>query len=58
MSYRFHSKEKDMSDKITLVIRFRMNKSAKQEFTARLQEVFTHIVKEDKKSLARYEHGA
>jgi quinol monooxygenase YgiN len=36
-----------MSDKITLVVRFRMNGSAKQEFTAKLQEVFTHIVKEE-----------
>jgi quinol monooxygenase YgiN len=36
-----------MSDKITLVVRFRMNESAKQEFTAKLQEVFTHIVKEE-----------
>jgi quinol monooxygenase YgiN len=36
-----------MSDKITLVVRFRMNKSAKQEFIAKLQEVFTHIVKEE-----------
>ena len=35
-----------MSDKITLVVRFRMDESAKQEFTAMLQEVFTHIVKE------------
>jgi quinol monooxygenase YgiN len=36
-----------MSDKITLVVRFRMNESAKQEFTAKLLEVFTHIVKEE-----------
>jgi len=36
-----------MSDRITLVVRFRMNESAKREFTARLQDVFTHIVKED-----------
>ena len=36
-----------MPDKITLVVRFRMNKSAKQEFTAKLQEVFTNIVKEE-----------
>ncbi len=36
-----------MSDKITLVVRFRMNESAKREFTAKLQEVFTHIVKEE-----------
>jgi quinol monooxygenase YgiN len=36
-----------MSDKITLVVRFRMDNSAKPEFTAKLQEVFTHIVKEE-----------
>ena len=36
-----------MSDKITLVVRFRMNDAAKQEFTAKLQEVFSHIVKEE-----------
>ena len=36
-----------MSDRITLVVRFRMNESAKREFTAKLQEVFTHIVKEE-----------
>ena len=35
-----------MSDKITIVVRFRMDESAKQEFTAMLQEVFTHNVKE------------
>jgi quinol monooxygenase YgiN len=36
-----------MSGKITLVVRFRMEKSAKQEFIAKLQDVFTHIVKEE-----------
>jgi quinol monooxygenase YgiN len=36
-----------MSDKITLVVRFCMNESAKQEFAAKLQEVFTHIAKEE-----------
>jgi quinol monooxygenase YgiN len=36
-----------MSDKITLVVRFRMEESAKQEFTAKLREIFTHIVKEE-----------
>ena len=36
-----------MSNKITLVVRFRMDESAKQEFTAKLQDVFTHIVKEE-----------
>src|SRR5882724_6647429 len=36
-----------MSDKITLVVRFRMAEFAKQEFIAKLQAVFTHIVKEE-----------
>jgi quinol monooxygenase YgiN len=36
-----------MPDKITLVVRFRMDQSAKQEFTATLQDVFTHIVREE-----------
>ena len=37
-----------MSDKITLVVRFRMEESAKakQEFTAKMQDIFAHIVKE------------
>jgi quinol monooxygenase YgiN len=35
-----------MSDRITLVVRFRISESAKKEFTAKLQDVFTHIVKE------------
>ena len=36
-----------MPDKITLVVRFRMEESAKQEFAAKLQDVFAHIVKEE-----------
>lgn len=35
-----------MTDKITLVVRFRMEQSAKQEFIAKLQDVFAHIVNE------------
>ena len=35
-----------MSDKITLVVRFRMKESAKKEFTAKMRDVFAHIVKE------------
>ena len=35
-----------MSDKIILVVRFRMEESAKQEFTVKLEDIFTHIVKE------------
>jgi len=41
------SKEMAMSDKITLVVRFRMEESAKQEFTAKMQDIFAHIVKEE-----------
>ena len=36
-----------MPGKITLVVRFRMKESAKQEFTAKLKDVFAHIVKEE-----------
>jgi quinol monooxygenase YgiN len=36
-----------MPDKITLVVRFRISESAKKEFTAKLQDVFTNIVKEE-----------
>ena len=36
-----------MPDKITLVVRFRISESAKKEFITKLQEVFTHIVKEE-----------
>jgi quinol monooxygenase YgiN len=38
--------EKDMSNKMTLVVRFHMDEAVKKEFTAKLQAVFTHIVKE------------
>jgi quinol monooxygenase YgiN len=41
------NEEKDMSDKITLVVSFHMDDSAKEEFTAKLRDVFTHIVKEE-----------
>src|SRR5207302_10002541 len=36
-----------MSDRITLVVRFRISESAKKGFTAKLQDVFTQIVKEE-----------
>jgi len=36
-----------MSDKITLIVHFRMEESAKREFAAKLQDVFAHIVKEE-----------
>jgi quinol monooxygenase YgiN len=36
-----------MSDKITLVVRFRMEESAKREFTAKMQNIFAHIVTEE-----------
>jgi len=35
-----------MSDKITLVVRFRMKESAKKEFAAKMRHTFAHIVKE------------
>jgi quinol monooxygenase YgiN len=34
-------------DKIILVVRFRLGESAKHEFTAKLRDVFAHIVKEE-----------
>ncbi|WP_263349764.1 antibiotic biosynthesis monooxygenase family protein [Acidicapsa acidisoli] len=36
-----------MSDKITLIVRFQMDESAKQEFVTKLQDVFTHIAREE-----------
>jgi quinol monooxygenase YgiN len=36
-----------MSDKITLVVRFRMNDSVKKEFTAKMRDIFAHIAKEE-----------
>ena len=36
-----------MSEKITLVVRFRMDEKVTPEFTTKLKEVFAHIVKED-----------
>ena len=35
-----------MSDKITLIVRFHVEDSARQEFNTKLEEVFSHIVKE------------
>src|SRR5277367_3001533 len=35
------------ADKITLVVHFRVEESAKQEFVAKLQDVFAHIVNEE-----------
>src|SRR5258708_1095955 len=40
-------KEKAMANKMTLVVRFLMDEAVKKEFSAKLQTVFTHIVKED-----------
>src|SRR5882724_7605348 len=40
-------KEKAMSNKMTLVVRFLMDEAVKKEFIAKLQTVFTHIVKEE-----------
>ena len=36
-----------MSNKITLVVRFRMEESVKEQFVAKLRDIFTHIVKEE-----------
>jgi quinol monooxygenase YgiN len=36
-----------MSDKIILVVRFRMEESAKQEFTVNMHNIFAHIVTEE-----------
>jgi hypothetical protein len=46
-TWGFCAKEKDVSERITLLVRFGMNKSTKRDFTAKLQEVFTHIVKDE-----------
>ena len=36
-----------MSTKITLIVRFRMEASVKEQFVAKLRDIFTHIVKEE-----------
>ena len=36
-----------MKDRITLVVRFRIVASAREEFLKKLEEIFSHIVKED-----------
>jgi quinol monooxygenase YgiN len=36
-----------MSNKITLVVRFRMEESVKEQFVAKLRDIFTRIVKEE-----------
>ena len=36
-----------MRDQITLVVRFRVLESAREEFLAKLNHVFTHIVREE-----------
>jgi quinol monooxygenase YgiN len=35
-----------MSDKITLIVRFKLQEAAKAEFVARLKELFAHIERE------------
>jgi hypothetical protein len=37
-----------MPERVTLVVRFRMDEKVIPEFTAKLQEVFTHIVREER----------
>jgi quinol monooxygenase YgiN len=36
-----------MEQRITLVVRFRIVAAAREEFVAKLEEIFSHIVKED-----------
>ena len=36
-----------MPNKTTLVVRFRMEASVKEQFVAKLRDIFTHIVKEE-----------
>jgi quinol monooxygenase YgiN len=36
-----------MSDKITLIVQFKMREAVKAEFVDRLKEVFTHIEREE-----------
>lgn len=36
-----------MSDKITLIVRFKLEESAKTEFVSQLKEVFAHIEREE-----------
>ena len=36
-----------MSNKITLIVRFRMEVSVKEQFVAKLSDIFTHIGKEE-----------
>lgn len=36
-----------MSDKITLIVRFKLEDSVKTEFVSQLREVFAHIERED-----------
>jgi quinol monooxygenase YgiN len=36
-----------MSTKITLIVRFRMEASVKEQFVAKLRDIFTHICKEE-----------
>ncbi len=36
-----------MKDRITLVVRFRIVEPARKEFLTKLEEIFTHIVKEN-----------
>jgi len=43
---RYAKGETPVSNRLTLVVRFRIPESQKSEFLGRLREVFTHIVKE------------
>jgi quinol monooxygenase YgiN len=43
-----HKERIQMSDKITLIVRFKLEESAKTEFVSRLKEVFAHIEREER----------
>ncbi len=43
----FTKQEDFMKNKLTLVVRFRIPETQKQEFITSLRDVFTHIVKEE-----------
>src|SRR5258708_24939643 len=42
-----HKERIQMSDKITLIVSFKLQEAAKAEFVSRLKEVFAHIEREE-----------
>jgi quinol monooxygenase YgiN len=47
LNFAKYLQERIVIDKITLVVRFRIAAPVKEEFLAKLREVFRHIVKEE-----------